>query len=384
MDLREIILPIIKAYYLITNIMDNRENLLGVITTIFKWKKQILTVCLITAIGTVIISLLLPNYYKSSTLYYVASPDLALPEPVGNRLKEKSLYAQPGDIDRNLTIAESNGLVDYMVNKYNLYEHYEIDSTKEKAAFKVREEFRNLYTVTKTKFDAVELSIEDTDKDLAAIMINDARHYVERVAKQLLLEPIGQTMEGYKLSEKEADLNILGDSLRRIRERYGVYNALSQSEFLSSLLATSESQYARNKTKLDILRNESSIDPDTIVLINAFVKGLEQEVIKNKENLSRLNDGMASIEALERAYQEATEQLSLDKERYKQIKIAHEADPPVLYVIEEGKTPLDKSRPKRSIICVAAVLIAFIFSVLCILILEAYKDVNWKEIVNAK
>jgi len=364
--------------------MDNRENLLGVITTIFKWKKQILTVCLITAIGAVIISLLLPNYFKSSTLYYVASPDLALPEPVGNRLKEKSLYAQPGDIDRNLTIAESNGLVDYMVDKYNLYEHYEIDSTKEKAAFKVREKFRNLYTVTKTKFDAVELSIEDTDKELSATMINDARRYVETVAKQLLLEPIGQTLKGYKLSEKEADLNILGDSLRRIREKYGVYNALSQSEFLSSLLATSESKLAMNKTKLDVLKKESSVDPDTIVLINAFVKGLEQEVVKNKENLHRLNEGMATIEALNSAYREAAEQLSLDKERFKQIKIARDADPPVLYVIEEGKVPLDKSRPKRSIICIAAVLIAFIFSVLCILILEAYRDVNWKEIVNAK
>ena len=63
--------------------MDSKENLLGVLETVFKWKKQILRVLIVTAVGSVIISLFLSNYYQSSTLFYAASQDLAKPASVG-------------------------------------------------------------------------------------------------------------------------------------------------------------------------------------------------------------------------------------------------------------------------------------------------------------
>ena len=155
--------------------MDNRENLLGIIETIFRWKKQLLIFCAITAIGTVIISLMLPNYYNSSTTYYVASPDQAMPDPVGNRLKEKKMYGTDADADRNLSIAQSSKLINFMIDSFQLYEHYEIKRDNEKSASKVRKRFLKLYNVERTKYDAVELSIEDTDKELATKMVIAAR-----------------------------------------------------------------------------------------------------------------------------------------------------------------------------------------------------------------
>jgi tyrosine-protein kinase Etk/Wzc len=43
-------------------------------------------------------------------------------------------------------------------------------------------------------------------------------------------------------------------------------------------------------------------------------------------------------------------------------------------LIESGKVPIMKSRPKRSILILSAVLVSFIFSVIGVLLLENYRE----------
>ena len=122
--------------------MEKKDNLLSVLEIIFRWKKQIIIVCAIAGIGAVVISLFMDNYYESFTNFYAASPDLALPEPVGTEATDRDYYGEPEDIDRVLTIAESSEIANYLINKYNLYEHYESDTTHRLAQFKVTKAFK--------------------------------------------------------------------------------------------------------------------------------------------------------------------------------------------------------------------------------------------------
>ena len=104
-----------------------KTDLLDVIKTLFRWKKFILTSCLIAGVGSAIIVLLLPSYYKASTIFLAVSPDQATPELLftdGGIAPE--LYGNESDIDRMLTIAESNQLADYLIDSFSLYEHYDI------------------------------------------------------------------------------------------------------------------------------------------------------------------------------------------------------------------------------------------------------------------
>ena len=49
-------------------------------------------------------------------------------------------------------------------------------------------------------------------------------------------------------------------------------------------------------------------------------------------------------------------------------------------VVENGTVPVVKSRPGRALITISAVIIAFILSLIGVLILENYKDVDWKKL----
>ena len=110
--------------------MENNENLLGVISTLLRWRKPIIRICLIAGIGTAIIALFLPNYYQSTTTFYAASPDLGKPEAVGEIERDRDIYGEDTDNDRLLTIAQSNEIVSYLIQKFKLYEHYDINPSK--------------------------------------------------------------------------------------------------------------------------------------------------------------------------------------------------------------------------------------------------------------
>ena len=94
--------------------MKDKDNLIGVLKTLFRWKKQLIILCGAVGIGSIIIVLLLPVYYKASTTFLAASPDQAKPELLfGEGNLKTEYYGNANDIDRLLTIANSNELVEF-------------------------------------------------------------------------------------------------------------------------------------------------------------------------------------------------------------------------------------------------------------------------------
>ncbi|MDX1942357.1 MAG: Wzz/FepE/Etk N-terminal domain-containing protein, partial [Saprospiraceae bacterium] len=167
--------------------MEQKDHLLGVVQTLWKWRRPILIVTLSAVIGTAIISLFLPNYFKATTIFLAASPDMAKPELLfgqGNLYRNE--YGNANDVDRLLTIAESSELVVFLVDSFKLYDHYKIDRENPRAPFKVQEKFFSLYKIEKTKRDAIELSVEDKDRLLAPRIANAAREKIDALAQQLI------------------------------------------------------------------------------------------------------------------------------------------------------------------------------------------------------
>jgi len=221
---------------------------------------------------------------------------------------------------------------------------------------------------------------------LATQMVNDARQKVEQIAQDLIKKTMAIKINTYKqvIIDKYEELDVIGDTLMAVRNRYGVYNTLTQSEGLSDLIAKTESQLARERARRSILVGKSFISRDTIAMIDAMNSGMEKQLISLNIMLDRFNQGVSKVEVLEQIHEEAREQMSLDKERLKQLDAIKNSHINTIFIVEAGEVPLYKSRPVRSIICIASVFLAFILSVIAILILDVYKDVNWREIINAK
>jgi tyrosine-protein kinase Etk/Wzc len=367
--------------------MENKYNLLGVLKTLFKWKRQILTVCVIAGVGSVIISLLLPVYYQAATVFFVASPDQAKPELIfGRGTLAAEYYGNENDIDRILTIAESNELVDFLVDSFNLYSHYKIDSTGVKAPYKVKKAFFKRYKVQKTKRDAIELMYEDHDRLLSARIASAARQRINEISQHLIKESLQKKINTFEdnILNKEELLKILGDSLVHLREKYGIYNSEAQTETLTAQVSEAESKLVRNQARLTVLTQSSRISRDTVAMVQALVKGMEEEVMALRGKMKLFNDGLGKFSTYEKQYVEANQSLSENKEALKQLVATYHSDIPAVYLVEEAQPPVVKSRPKRSLVVLAAVAIAFFFSIIGVLLIDTYKGVNWREIYHGR
>ena len=80
-------------------------------------------------------------------------------------------FGGSAETNRILNIAQSSELVSYIVKKFDLYAHYDIDSTDLEAPHYVTKDFYKLYNIKKNTENALELSIEDTDREQAADML---------------------------------------------------------------------------------------------------------------------------------------------------------------------------------------------------------------------
>jgi LPS O-antigen subunit length determinant protein (WzzB/FepE family) len=70
----------------------------------------------------------------------------------------------------------------------------------------------------------------------------------------------------------------------------------------------------------------------------------------------------------------ARDQLSRDVNRIGELKAAYDNKISATHLIETATEPVQKERPKRSIIVLVSALAAFLFSCIGVLLLEKYKD----------
>jgi tyrosine-protein kinase Etk/Wzc len=358
--------------------MEYKDNLLGVISTIIRWKKPLLLLTGLAALGSAIISLTLPNFYLATTTFLVASPDQSKPELIYSRNPSfrTEYFGGSGDIDRLLSLGESQNLRDFIVDSFNLYAHYKIDSQQVKAPHLMKELFTSLYTIKKNKRDAIELSVEDIDPALAANMANAARNKIEAMAKQLIRESQRKTIENYEqsLAAKEIALLKLGDSIAILRNQFGVYNVIAQTETLTELISEAKALFIRDSVRLQILRANPQVPRDTVNMLDAKVAGLRQEVKMLSSEMTRVNEGTSRIYHIEKNFLESNQILAEDRERLKQWKSAYQTEAPAVLLLEQATTPVIKSRPKRSLLVIAVTLAAALFGIFGVLLFDTYAN----------
>lgn len=360
--------------------MQKNDSLLDIVVLLYKWKKEIIIATFLAAFVTAGISLLLPNYYQASTQFYAASPDLAKPAPIGNSENDVDIYGTDRDIDRLLSISKSNIVIDYLIQEFDLYTHYEIKPDSKNAKHNLLEKLNKNYETTKTKYDAINLSVEDTDINKSAEMANAARQKIEEVAKGIIKESQINLINNYEsnIAEKSKNLSALTDSLFMIRNKYKIFDVVSQGEAYGSTMVQITGKLENAKAQIAYLQNEGGLR-DSVKILQAKVKGYQQQISRVQLDVEDYNNGYPFLIMLERDIREYGDQLSISTERLKQLQSAYEADFSTIHLIEAAEVPVYKSRPKRSIIVIGVALLTFVIASLFIILLDQFKKNNWKE-----
>jgi len=361
-------------------------NLLDVIQTLWRWRWPVIIATGVAFFGAIALSLLMKVYFKGETRFLALSPDQSAPETLfGTTGMKPQLYGNMNDIDRLLAVAESNELADRLIDSFQLYAHYDIDPEKPKASILVRRKFFGLYEVTKTPKDAIMIEVEDEDPAMAAALANAAREEVDRISRMIIKDAQRKNIQALEseIRSKQALLARAGDSLRRLRTAYQIYDIETQTEVLSTELSGLQQQLATVNARIKAYeRSRVRGARDSIAKLEVTVEGLEQARVSLDSQLVKLNEGRTPIQNLRENRAILSRNLNDDDERLQQFQTALRSTQPTIALLEAAQVPEIKSRPKRSFIVVGATFATFIFAVLAALLIDNGRRYRWREILS--
>lgn len=361
--------------------MEPKDNLLSILQLLYRFRKKLIYLALVTFVVAAAITLMIPNYYKASTVFYPTSEDMTKPEAIfGGSDREIRFYGSDIELDRLIAMSQSPELLNHLVEEFDLTDRYGIPEGSKNWRSRLHNRLHKLYNVKKTQYDGVELSIEDTDPEVAAEMVISAREKISEIATDILKSAQNRMIQSLEsnIAQNEILLHEIRDSLRTLRQRYGIYSVETQAEEYSSLLTQLESKLQKERTRYQKLSENSRIPRDTLAYFEANLMGMEEQYnyLTGEEGdeftgLRRFNQGMGGIRILESRFTRENNQLSFDRIRLKNFQAAYETPYSAVFVLQEAFPPDEKSRPKRSLIVIGAMFFVLFFAVLGILIFNS-------------
>lgn len=357
-------------------------SLLWVVKILLLWRRPIIALIALVAIGSAAYTwFVMPNYYKSTAIVYAASPTLANPNPIGGGEKVYYVYGTGEDLDRLMTISNSTEIKAYLISKYDLATHYDIDTTSSKGKAKLMQKFEKHYEILKTKEDAMKISIEDVDPAKARDMVRDAREKISELAQALVKSSQSMTINTLEnaINEQATNLRQLSDTLSKVKKLFNIYNASAQSENLAMINAETRSDLAGMEAMLSEMR-KYNLPSDSINKVKAKVAGLRSKAKVVSDDISTFNNGVLLVEQLESSQEKALEELSLTEQRLQKLHNTYKQSFTAMHIIEKESVPNEKSRPRRSIIVLGLTMLAFVLASLYALVIESFRTVDWKQI----
>jgi capsule polysaccharide export protein KpsE/RkpR len=366
---------------------DVNFHLLDLLSSLWKWRKKIITLSAIITLGTLLVSFFIPNYYTASCIFVPSNEERDL---FANEGKNNSIYGDEDAVDRGIIIAKSTPLIDFMVKEFDLSKRYGIDASTPKGQDRVSRRFLKLFKLKKNDHGGIELTLQDTDPVMASKMLSAALNRIDALYKQATASNKDQMMKTYEdaISSKRNELKTIGDSLFVLRKKYSVFDVEKQGEVLSELIIETESQLTENIAKLESFKATGG-RPDSIINLTARVKGYTKklEIINNKSdsvngsiNLNAYNEAREAILFYDSQTKSINEDIGEIIKEYSRFKAQATSKASTIIILEPVQIPRIKSYPVRSLMTLAALIASIFISIVGVLIIDLNIKVDWKSI----
>ncbi len=362
--------------------MRQRESLIDVLGLLVRHRRLWLGITAAAFALSLVVAFVSPVYYTATTTFLAASADL------NNASKlfagqDVQLYGTGDDVERVIAAAESEETLGFLVDSFDLYDVYDIDPGDRYASTTVRDELLDHYSVRRTKYDEISISVEDRDPQRAAAMANASRVRAGAVIQNTALRGQQEMFNLYEraVSVKRDRLAEITDSLNSINARYGVLDAETQGRQFAGLNDYTSRQIMSDSIFVDEFtrRKVTGRLRDTLTVVQARLAAAKQTRQLIGSQLAQYSLGNSRARTLTSEYDILNDNLSYDRERMRRLESIMASPGPVIYVSNAARVPDRKSRPVRWLIVVGITLAAAIFSAIGILLWDTYKGIEWTK-----
>jgi capsule polysaccharide export protein KpsE/RkpR len=189
---------------------------------IARWKWHLLIITVASAILGLVFSgpyFIHPKYKSAATLY---------PANI-------ICMSDESESEQMLEILGSDDIKFQMIEKYELYSHYGIDSTENNSLAKIMSQYNSNVFFEKTSNDAITITVCDEDPQIAANMVNSIIEFYDKFVLKLNALKSEEVLDIYSKSAKEKEhiIDSLSEVIKKYRTEYGLIDQESQTKAYS-------------------------------------------------------------------------------------------------------------------------------------------------------
>lgn len=313
------------------------ENLFHIL---WRFKKPIIIIGILAAIISSIVSLLMEEKYLSTVIMYPARANsLNLSGQNYFPGQEITSFGEDSDAEQMLQVLNSGSIKGKIIRKYDLFNHYEIESDSEFKQTALDIVYNGNISFNRTKFGSVRISVYDKSPDTAALIANDIAELYDIVKNKMIQERAKVAFQkiGEKIETINNDIKVINDSIKTLTTGNISRKQLGEVMKEDAVFPT------------DVKDND-------MYNLSVFSSIYERIQIKNE-----------ALVGLEKAYQQAEADANLN--------ISHK------FIVERAYPAEKKAKPIRWLIVVISTITSVLFGVILVLVLEKIKQL--KRLENA-
>ncbi len=255
------------------------------------------------------------------------------------------IYSDESETEQLLQFFEASSVRDSIIEKFDLYEVYEIERDQDYARFYLLEEYRDNVRFNKTKYESVLLEVISEDPVMAKEMADEILHQVNLKYDQIVYERSMNLAESFEkqLTYQRQVLDSIELTIKQLSSESQVLDYGSQTR---ELVRGYVDALAKGGT--------SSVNEDLKELIqNTTEKG---SLIRMLQNLSYMG----------------TMQYDYLSKKYLDQRVLFESDLNYMDIIVEPEVSDKKFWPVRWVILAITVSIALLFALVLVILFKRY------------
>jgi tyrosine-protein kinase Etk/Wzc len=368
---------------------EDEIDLAKLFRVISRRSRLILGITAASVVVAVVVSLLLPNYYKAETRILPSN------EKGGNLAAQ--MMGQAGGLialaggavgvksqgELLMAMTKSRTVLDRMVDRFDLLKLYKARYRQDARqrlleSFSARED---------RKSGIVFLTVEDRDPKRAAELANAFVEEMKSMAGGLAISEAGQRRMFFEdqLRETKVSLARAEEEVKGFQQRTGMIQVDAQARAIIEGIARLRAGIAVKEVEAKVLRSFATAQNPDLQRVEEEIRALRIELEKVETSKGSGFDPLMSsgrVPEMGLEYLRKFRQLKYNETVYELLskqfelaKLEEARDAVVIQVIDRAIPPERKSGPQRALIVMLATISAFFLSVLIVLLLEQ----PWKK-----
>ena len=275
---------------------------------------------IISAVATFLIE---PEFQSSVVLFALPQQSIGAQFYEAEKREDILAYGETEDAERLLQILNSDRVRRRIIEKYDLWSHYDISKEESGAQAAMAKVYAGKVDASLTRYGSIRIDVFDTDPSMARDIANDIANLTDSVSNQLRND---RAMEAFRyakqsLQQHQSGIERMEGRLAALR-REGVYDYPVQIEGLNDQYAT------------------------------ALAEGFRSRAAEILDKMERLTPYANEFNQLTTKLEDAYEQEAVLKKRFDLNKLDAESQIPAAFVVDRAAVADKKARPVRWLITV--------------------------------